>query len=168
MKRPAIILLVLCPLAGAAPAQDFGKGLEAYERGDYATALHEWQPLAEQGIAVAQYNLGVMYDNGQGVMQDYAAAVKWYDLAAAQGFADAQYNLGNMYAAGKGVVQDDVVAVKWYDLAAGRFQGYESEKRDKALRNRDIVTSRMTPAGIANAQRLVREWTAAFEKRQRK
>ena len=75
----------------AAPisAQDFQKGLEAYENGDYATALKEWEPLAEGGNSRAQFNLGVMYDDGQGVPQDDKEAVRLYTLAAEQGYADA-------------------------------------------------------------------------------
>jgi TPR repeat protein len=82
---------------------DFEKGLKAYQSGDYQTALHEWRPLAEQGDAKAQNNLGVMYEKGLGVPQDYAEAVKWYRKAAEQGDARAQNNLGVMYAAGRGV-----------------------------------------------------------------
>ena len=63
-------------------------------------------PIAEQGYAPAQYNLGIMYDNGYGVPQDYAEAMKWYRLAAEQGHTDAQYNLGLMYDNGRGVPQD--------------------------------------------------------------
>ena len=74
--------------------------------------------LAERGNAQAQYNLGVMYENGQGVRQDDAEAVKWYQQAAAQGLAEAQSNLGVMYYNGRGVRQDDAEAVKWYRLAA--------------------------------------------------
>ena len=81
----------------AAVGQDFGKGLVAAQSGDFATALKEWQPLAEQGNATAQSNLGVMYYNGKGVIQDYAEAFKWYRLAAEQGYATAQSNLGVMY-----------------------------------------------------------------------
>ena len=80
--------------------------MAAYESKDYATALKLWRPLAEQGDAQAQYNLGIMYDNGQGVPQDDAEAVKWYRKAAEQGIAKAQYNLGVMYANGRGVPQD--------------------------------------------------------------
>ncbi len=80
----------------------------------------EGRLAAEQGNASAQYNLGLMYDNGQGVTQDYAEAVKWYRLAAEQGDADAQYNLALMYRDGQGVTQDDAEAVKWYRLAAGQ------------------------------------------------
>ena len=85
------------------PSADFDKGLDAYDRGDYATALREFKPLAEQGDAYAQYNLGVMYDNGQGVTQDYKTAVKWFRRAAEQGNSFGQNALGNMYDAGRGV-----------------------------------------------------------------
>ena len=64
--------MVFTPVA----AQDLQKGYDAFEAGDYATALQEWRPLAEQGDADAQYFLGVMYKNGQGVPQDYAESVK--------------------------------------------------------------------------------------------
>ena len=100
-------------VTGAAAAGPFNDGVAAYERGDYATALRLWRPLAEEGDALAQYNLGLMYGKGEGVPQDDAEAVKWYRLAAEQGFAKAQLNLGFMYARGRGVPQDDAEAVKW-------------------------------------------------------
>jgi len=74
--------------------------------------------LAEQGDAQAQYNLGVMYDNGKGVPQDYIKAVQWYTKSAEQGFAVSQYNLGVMYDNGKGVPQDYIEAAKWYRESA--------------------------------------------------
>jgi hypothetical protein len=73
---------------------------------------------AEQGDALAQYDLGVMYTTGQGVPQDDTEAVRWYRLAAEQGYASLQYSLGAMYAAGQGVPQDDTEAVRWFRLAA--------------------------------------------------
>ena len=85
-----LTLAVLLGSVGMSASADFQKGLTAYESGDYATALREWTPLAKQGNADAQYNLGGMYDNGQGVPQDYKTAVKWWKLAAEQGDADAQ------------------------------------------------------------------------------
>ena len=96
MKRLGIVsaaIISVVMLATSAFAQDFQKGADAYIAGDYATALQEWRPLAEQGYASAQYNLGQMYTNGEGVPQDYTEAVKWYRLAAEQGYADAQTNL---------------------------------------------------------------------------
>jgi TPR repeat protein len=106
----------------AVTAQDWLKAYEAPLFWDFQAASQEWRLLAEQGYAAAQYNLGFMYDNGEGVLHDYAEAVKWYRLAAEQGYADAQYKLGVMYQIGKGVPQDDAEAVKWYRLAAE--QGY--------------------------------------------
>jgi len=77
---------------------------------------------AEKGRAVAQYNLGVAYDNGKGVAQDYKKAVKWYTKAAKQGVAIAQYNLGLMHNNARGVAQDYEEAVTWWRKAAE--QGY--------------------------------------------
>ena len=110
--------LFVLALLMSAEAGDFQAGFEAYGRGDFAAALHEWRPLAEQGDADAQYNLGVMYENGRGVPQNDAEAVKWYRKAAEQGLASAQNNLGLMYANGRGVPQNDAEAVKWYRKAA--------------------------------------------------
>ena len=120
--RCAVVALILAPTAGA--AQDFAAGLDAAEQGDYATALQEFRPLAEQGVAEAQLLLGGMYNEGLGVPQDYAEAARWYRLAAEQGIAMAQINLGSKYARGQGVPQDYAEAVKWWRLAAE--QGYAS------------------------------------------
>ena len=87
-----VLIAALCggvTLGLTAPAwAGFDEGMAAHERGDYATALREWSPLAEQGHAGAQNNLGFMYRNGQGVPQDYAEALQWYRKAAEQGHAE--------------------------------------------------------------------------------
>ena len=140
--------------------------MAADQRGDYATALREWRPLAEQGYGDAQFNLGNMYRKGLGVPQDYAEAVNWFRKAAEQGYGDAQFNLGSMYENGEGVPQDYALAHMWFNLAASRSS--PGEDRDKAVENRDIVAKRMTPAQIFEAQKLAREWMAAFEKRKKK
>jgi|GEM_PF-2564724 len=103
---------------GVVVAGHFAKGAEALISGDFITALSELRPLAEQGDARAQYNLGVMYGNGNGVLKDNKICLKWYTLAAEQGHADAQYNLGAMWDNGKGIVESNQAAVKWYTLAA--------------------------------------------------
>jgi TPR repeat protein len=107
--------------------------------------------LAEKGNAEAQYNLGVMYAKGEGVPQDYAGAVKWYRLAAEQGYAEAQYNLGVMYGQGRGVPKDQILSFMWTILAASRGL-------DDARESWDQLAREMTPAQIAEAQRLAREW----------
>jgi TPR repeat protein len=122
---------------------------------DYAEALKWYGLAAARGDALAQYNLGVMYDKGKGAPQDYAEALKWYGLAAAQGHAEAQFNLGVRYAKGQGVPQDYVQAYKWLNLAAATIiEPY----RDKAVKARDSVAARMTPAQVAEAQQRAREW----------
>ena len=113
--------VLLFGISGSGVA-DFNDGWVASQKGDYKTAFNEWKPLAEQGNADAQYNLGVMYDTGTGVLKDDKEAVKWYLKAAEQGMADAQGNLGVMYDTGKGVLKDYKEAVKWYLKAA--VQGY--------------------------------------------
>lgn len=92
MKRLLITVLIATSLAKPAFA-GFDEGLAAALRGDYAQALKEWKPLAEQGLPAAQYNLGRMYDYGYGVDQNYELAVEWYRKAAYQGYTYAQLNL---------------------------------------------------------------------------
>ena len=90
----------------------------ALQRGDYATAYALAQPLADQGLAVAQLVLGVMYGGGHGVPQNHAEAANWLRRAADQGSPEAQTLLGVMYAKGQGVPQNDAKAAKWFLRAA--------------------------------------------------
>ena len=86
MKIVLAILILATGLGfGGAARADFQDGLKAAQSGDFATALREWRPLAEQGLVEAQFNLGLMYGNGWGVPENDAKAVKWYRLAAKQG-----------------------------------------------------------------------------------
>ena len=116
--------------------------------------LEEVRVLAEQGDAIAQYNLGLMSASGRGVPEDDVEAVRWYRLAADQGYATAQYNLGNRYANGEGVPEDDLLAYMWWNLAAA--QGNETAQSNKAQ-----AESRMTRDQIAEAQRMATEWIEA-------
>jgi len=103
-------------------AQALQRGEAAYNRKDYGTALHEWQPLAQRGNAVAQNWLGRMYQQGLGVNKDETEAVRLYWQAAAQGYAAAQSNLRFMYAEGRGVAKDETAAMRLFQQAAA--QGY--------------------------------------------
>ncbi len=96
-------------------------------------------------------------------MQDDAQALAWYRKAAEQGNAKAQHNLGLMYGTGNGVPKDYVEAHKWYNLAAAAHASAESQKA--WARVRDSLEKEMTPQQVADAQKLAREWQAAFEKR---
>ncbi len=101
MRHILATLAVVALLFSAGSAwADYDDALAAYERGDYATALQEFRPLAEQGNARAQSVLGVMYYQGHGVPQNYTETVKWYQKAAKQGHADAQSQLQILYEMG--------------------------------------------------------------------
>ena len=114
----SIVLLLALGLSEPVRAGQLEDADAAYGKEDYATALRLLRPLAAQGNARAQFNLGLMYDLGLRVPKDYAQAVKWYRLAADRGYARAQFNLGFMYEFGQGVPKDYAQAVKWYRLAA--------------------------------------------------
>jgi uncharacterized protein len=156
---------------------------------DPADAVKWYRKAAEQGDAVAQYYLGLMYLNGKGVPEDDAEAVKWFRKAAEQGNAKAQYYLGFMYANGTGVPEDDAEAVKWYRKAAE--QGYANAQfnlglmylngegvpednvfaymwfnlaaaqgDEDAKKGKGMISGNMTKEQIAEAQKLSREWLA--------
>ena len=119
MFRLAVVtLLISLVLPTGLLAADIDAGYAAHSRGDYAAALREFRPLAEQGNASAQTSLGFMYSKGRGVQQDHAEALMWYRKAANQNYAQAQYNLGIKYRKGEGVRQDYAEAARWYRKAA--------------------------------------------------
>mgnify|MGYP001187701335 FL=1 len=118
---------------------------------DGAKAMDWYRKAAEQGDAWAQYILGLAYDQGEGVPKDSAKAVEWYQKSAASGQTGAQLILGGAYFLGKGVATDNVLAYAWSNLAAA--QGNEG-----GAEIRDMAASRMTPAEIAEAQRLSSGW----------
>ena len=193
LKQLVAGVVVAVMLTGATVAGSLEDGLAAYLRGDYAEALRLWKPLADQGDAAAQFNIGVMYATGRGVAQDYGETILWYRKAADQGNASAQFNLGLMYTTGRGVAQDYGEAAKWYSKAAAQghadaqynlgvmhFHGRSvlqdyvlahmwfnlaaSRGQEEAVKGRDAVASRMTPDQIAEAQRLAREWKPSAER----
>jgi TPR repeat protein len=119
---------------------------------DYTTAVTWYRKAADQGHPGAQWSLGTMYQDGLGdVPRAFEAAASWYRKAADQGHALAQSDLGTVYAKGQGVPQDYVSALMWYSLAAAKGL-------TDAAKERDMVAAQMTPAQIAEAQRLAREW----------
>ena len=180
--------LVLSIICLAVPAwADFQAGMDANNRGDYATALREWRPLAELGIAAAQFHLGQLYANGQGVPQDYVQARQWYEKAAIQGDASAQLNLGVLYENGSGVPKDYQLALFWFRRSANRGNAMTLTKLGRMYEHgngvpqdvvqaqkwyilgaadgdklgaelRDALAKRMTPAQIFQAQERAREW----------
>lgn len=186
-----VLLLLLAPLTFGA---DFAKGRDAYDAGDYQTALNEWQPLAEAGDANAQFGMGLLYGNGFGVPLDDDQALKWYRQAAEQDHGMAENNLGVMYANGWGVPQSDEEAFKWFsraadhgvvdaqmvlaDRLAGGFgvspdtiQAYKwlsiaAELGDlDAETRREEIAARMTAEEIAAARSLANAWLQEHDKR---
>ena len=121
--------------------------LTAYQKGDYVTAAKEWRPLADEGDAPTQYNLGLMYLDGHGVAQDYAEAAKWFRRSAEQDYTEAQHDLGAMYGAGQGVKRDYVEAYKWLNICAAKGNA-------GCISQRDLIAKKLKPAQITQAQRL--------------
>lgn len=144
---------------GDAIAQtDLGK-MYAEGRGvgqNLGEAKRWFQKAADQGQPDGLYNLGVMYAVGEGVAQDYVQAVKWYRLAAERGQSDAQNSLGMRYKRGEGIAQDYIQAYKWFALSAAGAT--HPADRARAITNIDAIAKLMTPAQIAEAKDLVREW----------
>ncbi|HJS65711.1 MAG TPA: tetratricopeptide repeat protein [Nitrospiraceae bacterium] len=183
-----LVALVLSLACLVVPAwADFQAGMDANNREDYATALREWRPLAEHGNVLAQYNLGMLYRKGRGVPQDDVQARKWYEKAAAQGQAKAQFNLGTLYFNGEGVPKDYQQALRWFRLAADQGEALAQTKiaimydegqgvpknivqaykwfslaatnGDKSAPQLcDLLAKEMTPAQIAEAEKLAQEW----------
>jgi len=147
--RAILILTILTIACAPVRAAAIDDGQTAYNAGDYATALRLWRPLAEQGDARAQNNLGVMYENAKGVPQDINEAVRLYRLAAAQGYGGAQYNLGLVYAIGRGGVQRDPLrAYMWFTLAAMSQSGNAGSL---VTQTRDVFAGVMSKDQIAAA-----------------
>lgn len=186
MIKHGVIALVAFFAVIASVRADFDDGYRALQMGDYPRAVAELQPVAEDGDPKAQYVLGVMfvqglgiarqpdlgvtwlrkaalqdhvdaqlelarmYENGDGVPGDDAEMAKWYRRAAAQGDVGAQLFVADLYVRGRGLQRDLVRAYMWYEIA-GRYWG------DLAAGAKRVVAEQMTPAQIAEAERLARQ-----------
>ena len=119
LKKILISLLLSIGLIGTTclAYADFNDGWTAYSKEDYKTAFKEWRPLAEEGDAKSQTNLGILYFNGRGVLKDYKKAFAWLKKAAEQGEAEAQYILGEIYIEGKVAAKSFKNAKHWLELA---------------------------------------------------
>jgi uncharacterized protein len=156
--KAIMIVLALCFIAPALaedPKDIWNDAFAAMKRDDYPTAVRLFRSLAELDYAGAQFQLGFLYRHGDGVPQDYAEALKWFRMAASHGHASSQSNLGFMYRDGEGVPQDYVQAHMWFNLAAVATKG---DSRYMIADYRDELAKKMTPAQIAEAQKLAREW----------
>jgi uncharacterized protein len=145
-------LLTLLLLAAALPAlADFQAGLDAYQKGDYATAAKEWRTLADGGDPEPQFNLGLLYLDGHGVPQSYAEAASWFRRAAEQDYTPAQHNLGAMYGSGQGVKRDYIQAYKWLNICAAKGNS-------GCITQRELLAKKLKAGQIAEGQRLATEF----------
>src|SRR6266851_6157202 len=122
---------------------------------------------AESGDAAAQFNLGVLCDsrlddNGYIIEGNRAEAIKWLLAAAKQGLARAQSKLAEMYAEGPDAPGDYINACAWFLLAMANLRGIH---RHKARSGYDRVSSHLTPAQLAKAQRLAASWKSNRQKK---
>ena len=146
--------LLIFGLLGPTHAADLEAGLEAYERGDYDTALREFRPLAQQGNREAQFRLGVMYEFAKGRLWNPVEAVNWYRKAAEAGHPKAQAHLGVLYRDGDIVPRNYVEAYAWFDNAAA--QGNKN-----AERARDELAKSLGPDVVTRAKDLARKYREA-------
>ena len=167
-------------------SSDFKKGVDAYKKQDYLTAIIEWMPLAKEGNMLAQYNIGRMFYLGQGVPMDYSKAFKWFKKSAKQDHSDTQVFMGNLYDRGHGVLKNFKVAAKWFKLAAAQNNAMAQSKlgvmyakgegvikdqmkaymwfnlsaangHEMGIKIRDMIEKVMTSDEISFAQKLSRE-----------
>lgn len=126
MRKPSATAFMIVSLLMAVPAAagSIDDAKKAYDSGDHKKAERIYRPLAEQGDAEAQYALGYMYRNGEGVPKDY------------------------------------VKAYMWFTLAIERLPRLDNAGRSLAESNRTLLTTMMTPAQIASAQKLAKKWNA--------
>ena len=123
-----LLIVITLFLFNDAAKADFNTGLDAYQKGDFKTALSEWLPEAEKGDPYAQHMLGFLYANGRGVELKPERTVHWWQQAANQGFAPAQYTLGSLYRKGLGVPYNLQKAASWIERAAD--SGYPNAQFD--------------------------------------
>jgi TPR repeat protein len=191
MKPLQICSLIYCMLllATLSCADNLDEALRAAGFGDYKKAHDLLLVDAEKGNAVAQTNLGLLYNDGLGVTQDDREAVRWYSLAAEKGYPRAEYYLGVMFEEGRGVPQDYIKAAQNYRLAAekgyvkaqfalgmmylkgqGLIQSTEyayawwslaaTNGHEEAQKYKESAEEQMTPKQIATAQQIARQlWT---------
>jgi len=154
------LIFIVCALpAQASDADAMLQAARYLRQGDSAQAIALWQPLAERGVANAQYNLGIVYLHGDGVKPDDAEALKWFRLAAEQGDRAAQQQLGVMILHGRGIAADPVEGYRWINrkhhdhmhhnshLAADRERAakliWQSEMEESLRRNQGDFSARM-------------------------
>jgi TPR repeat protein len=185
-----IFTLFAMNVAVAGPFED---AIAAQKRGDYSTAVKLLRPLAEQGDVVAQFNLGVSYQNGYGVPKNELEALGWFRRAADRGYVIAQNALGSIFqlskryaeaatwyrkAADQGHTQAQISLGLLYEGGLGMPQDYvealkwyilaakrstDPKERDFAVKNYNAAALNMVPAQIAEAKTRVENWRPVLD-----
>ena len=179
----SVVAAGLLAFAGEAFAGPLEDGGAAYQRQDYAKAAQILRPLADKGVAKAQFYLGSMYLEGQGVSKNPQLGATWLRKAADQGQIDAESKLGAMYMEGQGVPEDYAEALSWSGKAADQGDanaqhtlgilyatGHGVEKdfvrahmwfnlsaaggNPLAVTDRQFIQAKMTPEQVAEAQHM--------------
>ncbi len=154
--KPLFLSALLSVLLIGTASADFDAGLAAYENGDYAAALDEWRPLADEGDLDARFYLGEMHLQGKGVTRDFKKAADWLGKAAKAGHPRAQGLLGGLYAVGLGVPQDFGMAYFWMIVAAVWSQ---AEIRQQAMDSLGEVAEQLSDEEKqAIAKQAVPQW----------
>ena len=145
LLNTTLLFLLVIGFSGGVSGQDF----------------EETKRLAEQGNASAQYNLGNMYDLGEGVPENNAEAAKWYRLSAGQGYIIAQVALAVLYLINEeGDPQNNIRAYMWFSVAAGRDSATLVNLVTAAGDSRDMLAEILTPDQLARGQDMA---TRCFE-----
>jgi hypothetical protein len=139
---------------GATTAREGTAAARVADRAAVRPSRAAFAPSVPEPRSVRSNGIASLSTSDQPVAQDYAAISN----SAEQGDATAQYNLAVMYDTGRGVLQDYVLAHKWYNLAASHYATWEADIGANAARSRDRLTVRMTPAQVAEAQKMARDW----------
>jgi hypothetical protein len=165
--------LLLAPLVLPAPraqAAALDDGNAAFDAGRYADAFRFWSAAAKDGSAMAAFDIGLLYDLGDGVPESAETAFKFYRKAGEDGLASGQFNVGVMYDSGRGVARDEAEAALWYARAAAQGHtraafnlGQLYEAGEGVPRNRDLavawyqVAAKDIPIAATKAQALPQE-----------
>ena len=145
------LIALMMPLTVSADEDPFDKAVELYGCGDYPKAFKEFMPLAQQGNRYAQFQVGMMLEQGQGAEANLKKAFDWYMKSAKQGMADAYFALGQIYSRGKVVAADPVQAYSWFNLAVN--SGHKV-----AVDWMNMEAPKLSGEQIAQAQQLSQEW----------
>ena len=143
------LIIFICLFANASFA-DFNKGLEEFNKGNYELALGIWEPLANEGVSNAQYNVGLMYHNGLGTKQDFKQAYKWLLKSSEEGNLNSIRLISTMYALGNGIKKNFVRSYMWAKIGADN-----NDQNSKVLL--DGLLKEMSSSEIDKANKLVRE-----------